>query len=113
MLDVGSDVTSFVRKMKATQKMSASGLCMLCVVSGNFRRFVEIVASLYARAYSNQQRLFQSHRESKGPQKTKEKASPAGPKKEHDTKQKDTNTHKDAAKVHSGLLPKFVFPALC
>ena len=34
VLDVGRDVAlSFVRKMKATQKMGASGLCMLCVVS--------------------------------------------------------------------------------
>ena len=32
-LDVGRDVASFVRKIKATQKMDARGVCMLWVVS--------------------------------------------------------------------------------
>ena len=31
--DVGGDVASFMRKIKATQKMGAGRLCMLCVVS--------------------------------------------------------------------------------
>ena len=33
VLDVGGDVASFMRKIKARQKMGASGLCMLYVVS--------------------------------------------------------------------------------
>ena len=34
VLDVGRD-SSFVRKIKATQKMDARGVCMLCVVGVN------------------------------------------------------------------------------
>ena len=38
--------------------------------------------------------------------KQKEKKTHAGPKMEQDPKQKDTNTQKDTAKGHAGLLPK-------
>ena len=41
--------------------------------------------------------------------KRKEKKTHAGPKMEQDPKQKDTNTQKDTAKGHAGLLPQIWF----
>ena len=73
---------------------------VVSVVSGGVE---EIVASFIPEGVFNG---FLSQKRQQTPQKSKRKKRlPTGPKMEQDPKQKDTNTQKDTAKGHAGLLP--------
>ena len=54
VLDVGRD-SSFVRKIKATQKMDARGVCMLCVVSVNLSGWLRSLPLIREGVFSQQQ----------------------------------------------------------
>ena len=96
VLDVGRD-TSFVRKIKARQKMDARGVCMLCVMSVNSSGWLGSPPLIREGVFQTNgrfqfKRLQRDHKKRK-----KERTRRRGPKRQ-DTKQTDTNTQKDTAK---------------
>ena len=94
-----------MRKIEATQKMGAKGVCMLWVVSV-ISGVEEIMARLFYTIGCIQIHNGRSVSEtSKHHKKAKRKKDSHRAQNGTRPKQKDTNTQKDTAKGHAGLLP--------
>ena len=82
VLDEGLEVASFVREIKATQKMGASGLYMLCVVRVISSGWFQIAASYTRGRIQTINGRFSRTRRGKITKNERKKDSSAEPKKE-------------------------------